>query len=131
MLAVRRPQRSIPRSGRKGGEYTVAHYIVTGTYTQTAMKGMIARPSDREQAARGIIEAGGGKIVLFLLTTGETDFLAVVEAPSTEGLLSSLLVIGASGAVAHLKTQQAFTSAEFMQAQKRSAAMVSAYMAPT
>lgn len=109
----------------------MAHYIVTGNYTQSAMKGMIAHPSDREVAARGIIEAGGGKVVLFLLTTGDTDFLAVVEAPASEGLLSSLLVIGASGAVANLKTQLAFTSAEFLQAQNMSAAMVAAYTAPT
>ena len=109
----------------------MAHSIVTGNYTPTAIQGMSAHRSDREAAARGIIEECGGKVVLFLLTTGESDFLVVVEAPAAEGLLSSLLVIGASGAVSNLRTHLAFTSAEFTAAQKQSAAMMAAYRAPT
>lgn len=109
----------------------MAHYIITGCYTSAGIKGMIAHPSDREAAARAIIEAGGGKLKSFLVTTGDTDFSMIVEAEESERMLASLMVVSASGAVSNLKTVRAYTSAEFTQAQKMSAALMAAYMAPT
>ncbi len=109
----------------------MAHYVITGCYTQAAVKGMIAHPSDREAAARAIIEAAGGKTKAFLLTTGETDFLMIVEADNSEGLMAGLMVVAASGAVSNMTTRLAFTSGEFMSAQKAAGAMARAYMAPS
>ncbi len=108
----------------------MAHYIVTGSYTAAGMKGMMAHPSDREAAAKAIIEASGGKLQSFLLTTGDTDFSMVVETTDLTKMLASLMVVGASGAVSGLKTVQAFTSAEFMAAQKAAGAMAAKYAAP-
>ena len=109
----------------------MAHYIVTGSYTALAAKGMIANPSDREAAARAIIEAGGGKLTSFLLTTGDTDFSMIVQTDDISKLLAGLLVVAASGAVSNLKTVQAFTSAEFTAAQKAAATIASKYQPPT
>ena len=50
----------------------MAQYIVTGSYTSAAMKGMIAHPSDREKATAALIAAAGGKLESYFLTTGET-----------------------------------------------------------
>jgi uncharacterized protein with GYD domain len=94
------------------------------------MQGMIKAPSDREAAARGIVEAGGGKVVSFLLTTGDTDFSMIVQSPDINRMLASLLAVGASGAVSNLKTVQAFTSAEFTAAQRGAAEMIAQYKAP-
>ena len=38
-------------------------FIVRGRYTASAMKGMMAKPSDRGAAARKIVEAAGGEAV--------------------------------------------------------------------
>jgi uncharacterized protein with GYD domain len=108
----------------------MAQYIITGSYTAAAIKGMLANPSDREAAARGIIESMGGKVHSFLLTTGDSDFSMIVETGDAQGLLAGLIVVGGSGAVSGLKTVQAFTSAEFLDAQKRAKTAVAAYSPP-
>ena len=94
-------------------------YIVTGCYSAEAAKGMLQNPSDRETATRPLVEAAGGRMISFLVTTGETDFSMVVETDDLEGLLAALLVAGGSGMVSNLKTVQAFTSAQFLAAQQR------------
>ncbi len=108
----------------------MAHYIITGSYTAAGAKGMIANPSDREAAARAIIESGGGKLVSFLITTGDSDFNMICATDDIVGLLAGLMVVGASGAVSNLKTVQAFTSAEFMAAQQRAGKVAAAYKPP-
>lgn len=109
---------------------TMARYIITGCYTAEAMRGMIARPSDRGKATSALVAAAGGKVETFLLTTGETDFLMIVTTDNPEGLLAALMVAGAAGGAMHLKTVQAFTSAEFLAAQKAAGALAAKYQAP-
>ncbi|MCC0065226.1 MAG: GYD domain-containing protein [Defluviimonas sp.] len=108
----------------------MAMYIVTGSYTAAAMKGMIAKPSDREKATAAIVKASGGKLESFFLTTGETDFIMRVTTDDITKMLAALIVTGASGAVSGLKTVQCFTSAEFTAAQKAAGAIAAKYAAP-
>lgn len=109
----------------------MAMYIITGNYTGDAMRGMIKEPSDREAAVRPLVEAAGGRMISLLITTGETDLSMVVETEDVEGLMAALMVAGASGAVSNLKTVQAFTSAQFLAAQKRAQGIASKYGAPS
>lgn len=104
--------------------------IVTGSYTAASAKGMIDNPSNREQAARSIMEAAGGKLLSFYLTTGETDWMAITEFDDGADLLPALLVIGASGAVSNIKTVRAYTGAEFKAAQEKAAKIASSYKPP-
>lgn len=106
-------------------------YIVTGCYSAEAAKGMVQNPSDREAATRPLVEAAGGRMISFLVTTGETDFSMVVETDDLEGLLAALLVAGSSGMVSSLKTVQAFTSAQFLDAQKRAGQIAASYTPAT
>ena len=108
----------------------MARYIITGSYTAAAMKGMIAKPSDRAAAAGALIAAAGGKMEGFLLTTGDHDFSMVVQTDNITNMLAALMVAGASGAVTGLKTVQAFTSEEFMAAQKAAGAIAAKYQSP-
>lgn len=108
----------------------MARYIITGSYTAAAMKGMIAKPSDREAATTALVAAAGGKVHAFYLTTGDNDFLMVTESDNLQDMLAALMVAGASGAVSGLKTVQAFSSAEFTAAQKRAGAIAQKYAAP-
>lgn len=108
----------------------MARYILTGNYTPAAMAGMISHPSDRAAATGALVAAAGGKLVDFYLTTGENDFLLVIEAPDMQKMLAASIVAGAAGAVVNLRTVQAFTSAEFLEAQKNAGAIARAYAAP-
>ena len=108
----------------------MARYIITGSYTAAAMQGMIAKPSDRGAATAALVAASGGKMESYYLTTGDHDFLMVVQADDFTKLLASLMVAGASGAASGLKTVQAFTSAEFLDAQKAAGAIAKSYHAP-
>ena len=108
----------------------MARYIITGHYTQAAMQGMIAHPSDRAAATSAMISAAGGKQEAFYLTTGDNDFLIIVQTDDMTMLLASLIAASASGSSGGFKTVQAFTSAEFTEAQTAAAAMAKAYKAP-
>ncbi|NNE81477.1 MAG: GYD domain-containing protein [Silicimonas sp.] len=102
-------------------------YIITGCYTANAVKGMIAEPSDRAEAVRPLVETSGGKMVSFLVTTGDTDFSMVVESDDQEGLMAALMAAAATGTVSNLKTVQAFSSADFMAAQKRAGQIAASF----
>ena len=54
-------------------------FIVTGNYTSKGMKGMVDHPSDRQAATRALIEAAGGKLTGYYLTSGESDFMLIIE----------------------------------------------------
>jgi len=108
----------------------MARYIVTGHYTAAAMKGLLAKPSDREAATSALVAAAGGKLLSYYVTTGESDFLMVTESENLQDMLASLIVAGASGAVSGLKTVQAFSAAEFMAAQKRAGEIAMKYASP-
>ena len=105
-------------------------FIVTGCYTATAAKGMLDDPSDREAASRGIIEAAGGKMHSFYVTTGETDWMAIVEFDDGADMVPAFLVTTASGGVSNVKTVRAYTGAEFKAAQQKAAKIRSSYKAP-
>jgi uncharacterized protein with GYD domain len=106
----------------------MAHYVITGNYTSQAMKGMVASPSDREAAVRPLIEAAGGSLKSYLVTTGESDFLIIVESATMDHrLMAALMVAGATGTVSNLKTVQAFTADEFLAAQKEAGRMAAGF----
>ncbi len=105
-------------------------FIVTGSYTPSAIKAMVEKPSDREAAARAIVEAAGGKLESFYMTTGDNDFSIKVSIDDAADLIAGLMATGASGAVSNLKTIRAFTSDEFTAMQKKAGAIAKAYKAP-
>ncbi len=102
-------------------------FIITGSYTAAAMKGMIADPSDREAATRSIVEASGGKILNYYITSGDSDFLLVVETDDSANIIPALIVAGSTGTVSNLKTVRAYSSAEFTAAQKKAGELVSSF----
>jgi len=106
-------------------------FILTGCYSAAAAKGMIDNPSDREEAARAIMEAAGGKLHSFYITTGETDWMAIVEFADGADLIPAVLVVGASGAVSNVKTVRAYMGAEFRAAQQKAGKIASSYKSPT
>ena len=94
-------------------------YVITGNYTNAAMKAMLANPSDREAGIRPVVEAVGGRLLSYYATAGETDFLIIVEADSNADVIAAAMVASATGTVANLKTVRAYSSSEFVAIQKR------------
>lgn len=105
-------------------------FIVTGNYTASAIQGMLKNPSDREAAARAIVEASGGKLETFYLTTGDSDFSIKVTIDDAADLMAGLMATAASGSVSNLKTIRAFTSSEFTEMQKKAGQIAKSYKAP-
>ncbi len=57
----------------------MAIYITQGKYTGAAIKGLLAKPEDREKEVRALIERNGGKLVAYYITFGEYDWMTVSE----------------------------------------------------
>jgi len=89
--------------------------ITQGRFRQDAIKGMMAKPEDREAAVRQLLERAGGKLLGYYMTFGEYDFLLVGEG-SIEGTASALIVAAAGGGVTDLKTTVAMTTGEMKNA---------------
>lgn len=94
-------------------------YVTTGRYTSGAMRGMLAKPEDREAEVRGLIERAGGKLIGYYIMFGDADWMIISENSSEVAVMSALVIGAASGAVADVKTTIAVTSAQAKQAFER------------
>ena len=105
-------------------------FIVTGRLTQEAVKGLAAKPEDRSEAVGKLIAAAGGKLLHYYVTTGDTDFLLVCEAPGAEAAVAATIAAAAAGAVSGVRTVQAWPSAEFKSVAAKAGEVIGAYRAP-
>jgi uncharacterized protein with GYD domain len=87
-------------------------FISQGRYTRDALKGMIANPEDRAETVAKLAQDVGGKLIAYYVTSGEYDFLSIIEAPSEKDVAAAILTAMASGGVTDMKTVTAMTSAE-------------------
>ena len=91
-------------------------YILRGRYNAEALKGMMARPEDREAAIAKVVEKAGGKVIGYYMTFGEDDWLLIIDCPSNETALSIAIVAAAGGSITDTKTSVAMTSKQAMAA---------------
>jgi len=98
--------------------------VTRGRFTHDYLKGLLAAPEDREAAVRKVIEAVGGKVISFYVTTGETDFLLVSEADEAEGIIAALMAAAAAGTISDVRTGRAWTGAEFKSIMEKSGSRV-------
>ncbi len=99
-------------------------FIVTGSYSAKAAADMVENPRDRESLAKVIVEAAGGTLDAWYITTGPTDVLMIVTIDDIQSLLAGLVVGAASGNFDGLETQCAFTSDEFTEVQKKASTLL-------
>jgi uncharacterized protein with GYD domain len=104
--------------------------ITRGRFTHDYVKALIATPEDREPAVRKLIEAAGGKVISFYMTTGETDFLLISETNEAEAIIAALMAASGAGTISHVSTVRAWTAAEFKGVAERAGKVASAYRAP-
>jgi uncharacterized protein with GYD domain len=86
-------------------------YISLLRFTQQGVDKIKESPA-RLDRAKAAIKAAGGELKAFYLTMGQYDAVVIGEAPSDEAYASTMLAIGAAGAV-RTETLRAFTEAEY------------------
>ena len=108
-LVVRPSFRSIPLASTccgcvrvplapRGRETSVAKYLITGSYTQSGIAGVIAEGgSARRDVVGKLAKSVGGSLESFYLGFGSDDFHIVVDLPSAEAAAAVGMTVGASG----------------------------------
>ena len=60
-------------------------FVVLGKYSTQGLAGFVKNPSDnRQEAAKKITEAAGGKLIDMMTLRGAYDFIAIIEGPDFE-----------------------------------------------
>jgi uncharacterized protein with GYD domain len=76
------------------------------------------------------MEAAGVKLINFYFTTGDSDFLSIVETEDAESAIASLLTAVAAGGITGTSTARAWTGKEFKAVAEKGSKAAKAYRAP-
>jgi uncharacterized protein with GYD domain len=85
-------------------------YISRGRFTSDAVKGMLAKPENREEAAAKLFESVGGRLIGWYLTFGQHDWLIIAEFPHERAAASAALAAAAGGSLSDIETTIAMTA---------------------
>jgi uncharacterized protein with GYD domain len=87
-------------------------YISRGRFTPDAVKGMLAKPENREEAVAQLFKNVGGRLIGWYLTFGRHDWLAIGEFPNEQAAASAVLAAAAGGSLSDIETTVAMTAAD-------------------
>jgi uncharacterized protein with GYD domain len=87
-------------------------YISRGKFTTDAVKGMLAKPENREEAVADLFKSLGGRLVGWYLTFGHHDWLVIGEFPNEKVAASAVLAAAAGGSLTDIETTVAMTAKE-------------------
>jgi uncharacterized protein with GYD domain len=87
-------------------------YISRGKFTAEAVKGMLAKPENREDAVAGLFKTVGGRLIAWYLTFGRHDWLVIGEFPNEKAAASAVLAAAAGGSLSDIETTVAMTAKE-------------------
>ena len=85
-------------------------YISRGRFTPEAVKGMLAKPEDREEVVAKLYQSVGGKLTGWYLTFGRHGWLAIGEFPDEKAAASAVLAAAAGGSLSDIETTVAMTA---------------------
>lgn len=105
-------------------------YLYQLAYSGDAIKALVADPSDREAAARKLVEALGGKLHHLFFAFGEYDVVCLIEGPDDMFMMAGAASVASAGTISASKTTKLMTSAEAMSAMKKAGEVTGAYQAP-
>ena len=108
----------------------MATFITRGRLSAEAVKGLISKPEDRQQAVSKLVEAAGGKLLHYYMTTGDTDFLLISEADDGEIAVAAVMAAAGAGVITDVTTARAWTSAEFKSIAEKAGAVMGSYTPP-
>jgi uncharacterized protein with GYD domain len=87
-------------------------YISRGRFTPDAVKGMLTKAEDREEAVAKLFKSVGGRLIGWYLTFGHHDWLVISECPDERAAASALLAAAAGGSLSEMETTVAMTARE-------------------
>jgi uncharacterized protein with GYD domain len=87
-------------------------YISRGRFTSDAIKGMLTKPENREEAVVKLFSSVGGKLIGWYLTFGRHDWLAIGEFPNEKAAASAVLAASAGGSLSDIETTVAMTASD-------------------
>jgi uncharacterized protein with GYD domain len=106
------------------------HYIQFFTYAKSAWRGMVEHPEDREEAARKVIDAAGGRLLAFYWMVGEYDGFAIFEAADAVAAEAVSVAVSASGRISDVKTARLLDKGEVRRSLEAAKVVATAYDPP-
>jgi len=108
------------------------HFCLTGQYTPRALNAILEKPTvSREEAARKLIEAAGGKLISMYSVAADGPGVLVifdVPDPSAAPAISGLTVT--TGALQNVKLMRLFTQDEIKHVRQNAAKLRASYSPP-
>ena len=106
-------------------------YLQRFKYAANSMKALVAKPKNRRDAAKKLIEAHGGKLHEYYLQFGAYDVVLIAEYPDNATATAISLTVGASGAFSGGETTPLITMEEAVKAMTKAGKAKAAYKPPT
>ena len=108
----------------------MSFYLYQLSYSQDAIKAMVANPSDREAAARKLIDALGGKLHHLFFAFGKHDVICLIEAPDDMVMMACAAAVASAGTVSASSTIKLMTASDAMAAMALAGKVTGAYKPP-
>ncbi len=105
-------------------------FMTQTKYSEESLKAMAEHPSDRPKQMSKVIESFGGKLLHFYWVFGDTDVIAIYEAPDSEAVFSIVLTLSHGGAIASQKTLSLLSNEQAMSAMSRAKGADTGYTSP-
>ena len=101
---------SIRSSKRSIRERCHANLHLTWCFTSDAVKGMLAKPENREEAVAKLFKSVGGRLIGWYLTFGHHDWMAIGEFPDEKAAASAILAAAGGGSLSDIETTVAMSA---------------------
>ena len=105
-------------------------YLHQFGYSTDSIKGMVATPQNRREAAERLFSAAGGKLIDMYFCFGQFDGIAISEFPSQVDAATVALTVGASGAFSTMQTTVLIEMDEAVQAMQKAGKLSASYTPP-
>ena len=108
------------------------HFSITAQYTPQALNSIMDDPkTNRYEAVKKLVEAGGGKLVLMYSTAAEgPGVLIIFDMPDPAAASAMAGVAVAGGAIHNLKLTRLMTQDEVGKVREKARELRGAYKAP-
>jgi len=108
------------------------HFCLTGKYTPKALSHILDNPTtNRQEAARKVIESAGGKLTSFYGTTVEgPGALVIFDVPDPSAAAAISGVVVAAEVLQNVKLTRLLTQDEIFQVRKHAVKARKAYKPP-
>jgi uncharacterized protein with GYD domain len=99
----------------------MASYLVQASYTQEALKALIATPQDRTAVVAKAMKGLGGKLTGSWLSFGDYEIVMIMEMPDNVSAVAMAATAAAGGSLKSIKTTPLMSTEDAMAALKKAA----------